>query len=320
MKSNRNVRGNALFCVLVAPVIGGLVITATYKAIQSSIQNQKLVNGLGELSVLRSQIQGIISSDTLCGQFFKDSLGDRAKFNPLLPADPTGNTLSQLGLSSMIIAKTQSQIGALYVDQVLLSEIDPGLQTIGNVGAIPVKRIVAKLQVSTRRGNVSAYGNGGSSNKVTEFPLWVETNNSGGTDQYKIVRCSTSSYVAGGLITVAQATRYGANGSLNDSGLDVAVRRPIYLAGTATRNSFIALNGVSSNPNSPSPSMQVPSTLDGIKCNEANGWFLSGCFIAAELRETSVYPYPNGCVTKQYDETTYEGTFLTITCIKSGGS
>ena len=208
-----NSRGNALVAVTAAAVLGGLITVGTFQAINASLKNQKLISGMGDASVLKSQIQGVLSSEILCSQFFKDNNGNRAKFDPQVTYPPSplndgsqlanmsafetllqtynnANTLTQLALSSLVIAKTGTYAGGIHVDHIKLVELDSSQRTTGVNGTTPVTRILAKLQVDTSRGKNS--GSPGITNRPMEFPLLIETNNTSGSQLNEIVSCSSS--------------------------------------------------------------------------------------------------------------------------------
>ncbi len=90
---------------------------------------------------------------------------------------------------------------------------------------------------------------------------------------------------------------------------------PIYVVNGPT-SAFVALNNVTANQNSKNTSNQ----LDGIACNVAEGWKLTGCWEiytppGGGSQDNDVFPYSNGCLTNDMD---VAGSIveLSIACIK----
>jgi hypothetical protein len=72
-------------------------------------------------------------------------------------------------------------------------------------------------------------------------------------------------------------------------------------------NCFTALTNVS-----PDPTSQYSGTkLDGMKCNDANGWRVTGCWLVFNGGDNDIYPYVNGCVSNDGNSAD-----LSIICIK----
>jgi len=126
--------------------------------------------------------------------------------------------------------------------------------------------------------------------------------------------CFKQASGAGGGVEVAQA--YRVDGPNSDTGSQ-AVARPITML-QGPSSAIVAVNNV--NPGVPG----VPMTnLDGLKCNDAEGWKLTGCYEAQGTDAQDIIPILNGCVTNDYD--TYypagmsgmgDGIVITISCIR----
>lgn len=195
-----NHQGNTLLGVLVAGVVGALIASTTYRIITSQIQAQKLVGSSSEQTVLRAQIQGILSENRTCRISLKDVLGQVAKFNPdvVLPTNPTpaqldayqkANTLGQIKIGSMVVAKIGETNGSLRVDSMGLQELDSSLRAPGTYNNTAITKIIAKLQVYTLSGGNQAVGN---VSKVMEFPIQISTDN----NSHDIVNCSANFLVS----------------------------------------------------------------------------------------------------------------------------
>lgn len=93
--------------------------------------------------------------------------------------------------------------------------------------------------------------------------------------------------------------------------------RPIHVITSADRaDAFVALDNVSADPRSEFSGTK----LDGIMCNGALGWRLSGCFSAVNTgtadQDNDIMPYPNGCITNDFDDTRYPKVELSVSCIR----
>ncbi len=85
--------------------------------------------------------------------------------------------------------------------------------------------------------------------------------------------------------------------------------RPISLI-SGPSSAFVALDNVRADSNS----IYTGSNYDGIKCNSDQGWKVVGCWEVLVGDDGDIYPYPNGCVTNDFDG--QSSVELSIICIK----
>jgi hypothetical protein len=113
----------------------------------------------------------------------------------------------------------------------------------------------------------------------------------------------------GGTISIEIAQAFRKDGS-QDTGNESVNRPIIILQGPST--AFIALNNVA-------PALgsnNTTNTHDGIACNASEGWFVTGCWNITSERDNDVFPYPNGCLTNDFDQ--YPPTVeLSISCARA---
>lgn len=105
-------------------------------------------------------------------------------------------------------------------------------------------------------------------------------------------------------LTFAQAVRK--DGPTGDTGSG-DTNRPIVMV-SGLREAVVAINNVVS------PTFTT-TDLDGLKCNDALGWKLAGCWAFNQGSDTDIFPYPNGCVTNDFDQDR-PNEQLSIACIK----
>lgn len=113
--------------------------------------------------------------------------------------------------------------------------------------------------------------------------------------------CKTSWPVSGGSVNnikIVQAFRKGNTVQLLNSN-DASITS---LSGIVTQVNNVNKFGESGS-----------SSLDGVKCNDANGWYVTGCWMNIK---TDIYPYSNGCITNDLEYSGSSNEILTIVCMK----
>lgn len=211
-KNLKNHFGQSLLSVIAAATIGGVVIMGLYSGLSSFLKSSRLVAGGPEIAVLKAQIQGLIGQDAICAKILKDASGSAAKFNPdvILPANPTqaqidsykkANTLAQIALGSLVLAKTGSGGSNYSVSSISLIELDKTLRTRGSFNGTSVTNVTSKLTLVLNKGGTPGTSHGVLS--TIDFPLFVAINNSnflvekcsggapGPADARQVLQCTT---------------------------------------------------------------------------------------------------------------------------------
>jgi len=324
-------RGFGLLETLVSVVIASVLVAGAMKMVAAISKSAKLAGAGAEINSLKLEIQTVLSNPAACALALQDSNGNKAKFNPanILPANPTRaqidlynleNTLNRVAVGSLNLVQLGQHSGNLSVTSLSLKELDPSLGGNFTSGTTPARRTLTSLEISLEvtKGNP----------RQVQIPLIVETDLSSTTSKYQILGCSASvaGTSGGSTVTVtsgpgnyyfAHAFRSGAKGSANDIPqgelpINTATNRKVTIM-QGPAEAFLVLNDVS--PAKGSIFNDKHHTdLDGIKCNEQKGWYLGGCFTYLSGSDSDIGPYPNGCITNDWDGG-YK-TELSITCIK----
>lgn len=118
-------RGFGLIEAIISVTILGVISAVGVKVAESIARNGKIAGASAEASLIKSQINTILSADSnTCLKALQDSAGSTAKFNPdiKLPPNPkaeevaafkAANTLVQLKLGSLLFAKPGEKAGNL---------------------------------------------------------------------------------------------------------------------------------------------------------------------------------------------------------------
>src|SRR3989344_1731258 len=166
-------------------------------------------------------------------------------------------------------------------------------------------------------GNVTAPINVGNSKQVKGGDICTKTPNGTGPE-----RCLSTQ----GTLKVVQVTRNDVGTLIYFLGLGYLGESPV----SAVNTVGAGLNAHSrpctnpkSNGGAPTYTDDISNTvcqdtdfadMDGLACNSANGWYITGCFLATDKVDAHrAWPYPNGCVTQGFDNGVGD---LTIMCAK----
>jgi len=153
-------RGFGLIEAVVGMVLVALVGVAAMKTVESLSRNAKVAGAGAELGVLRAQVLTLLSANSqTCIASLKDSAGQVAKFNPdvVLPPNPTPaqianyravNSLSQIELAGLVIAKPGEKSGGLFVRDLILRELEASLRQNTTVAGVSARRFISVLDIS----------------------------------------------------------------------------------------------------------------------------------------------------------------------------
>ena len=146
-------KGFGLVEVVVAGVLVSLLAVGTMKIIEGMGNAGKIAGSQGETTLLKIQIQGLLSDPKVCKLSLKNEALATAKFNPdaVLPANPTQsdinafnleNSLAKIKLGDWIVAENLS-VGYLNIKKIDLIELEKSLRTDLTINNTPAKRIVS---------------------------------------------------------------------------------------------------------------------------------------------------------------------------------
>lgn len=187
-------KGFGLIEVVVAGVLVSLLAVGTMKIIEGMANSGKIAGAQGETTLLKIQIQGLLSDPKVCKLALKNEALATAKFNPdaVLPANPTQsdinafnleNSLAKIKLGDWIVAENLS-VGYLNIKKIDLIELEKSLRTDLTINNTPAKRIVSALRVEAQVGQSGL-------TKTFSLPLYVITNNSNTSSKYQVMECNT---------------------------------------------------------------------------------------------------------------------------------
>ncbi len=187
-------KGFGLVEVVVAGVLVSLLAVGTMKIIEGMGNAGKIAGSQGETTLLKIQIQGLLSDPKVCKLALKNEALATAKFNPdaVLPANPTQsdinafnleNSLAKIKLGDWIVAENLS-VGYLNIKKIDLIELEKSLRTDLTINNTPAKRIVSALRVEAQVGQSGL-------TKTFSLPLYVITNNSNTSSKYQVMECNT---------------------------------------------------------------------------------------------------------------------------------
>ena len=184
---SKSSQGIGLLEILIAMVILGILGVGAAQTVQGIISSTKIAGGSGEVLSLKLQVLNVLSNSQACAIALQDLTGNIAKFNPISPTDPTGNTIAQIKVGAMVLAKAGQTIGAIQFTSMNLQELDATLRQAITVNSVAATRTMARLNISTkiRVGNGSA-----AVQKLISMPITIETDTSGGANNLKIVGCA----------------------------------------------------------------------------------------------------------------------------------
>jgi len=153
-------RGFGLIEAIVGMVLVALMGVAAMKTVESLSHNSKVAGAGAELGVLRAQVLTLLSANSqTCIASLKNSAGQVAKFNPdvVLPPHPTPaqianyravNSLSQIELGGLVIAKPGEKSGGLFVRDLILRELTASLRQNTTVAGVSARRFISVLDIS----------------------------------------------------------------------------------------------------------------------------------------------------------------------------
>lgn len=171
---------------MAAATIGAIVLYAIYSGISNTFKFQKQVNSVGEVQVIKNQLQGLLNDPSVCQSVMRDASGKIAKFDPSLSGTMAnqGNNLANIDYNGYVIAGVKSFHNSLNVQGVALSEADPSKRQDVIFNSIPAKNYRALLTVTVQRPP--------SYTDSLKFPLSVTTNNNPSSPDYRrILECSS---------------------------------------------------------------------------------------------------------------------------------
>ncbi len=202
--------GFGLLEIVIASVLLSVLGIGAMRMIEGLTKAGKL-NGAGaEIASIKMQIQTLLSSSETCPVGFQDLSGNRAKFDPSNLTTPLANTLAQLKIGSLTLAKKGEKNGIFFVSSIQLTELDPTLRSNTVVSSIAARTFVASLDLSLVLGH-SADASGFT--RQIRLPILITTNNTTGSEKNQILACSVNGATLVGGKTAdmwsASRTSYG---------------------------------------------------------------------------------------------------------------
>lgn len=153
--------GFGLLEAMVGMVLVGLVGIGAMKMVEGLSRSSKIAGAGAETSVLRSQILTLLSVNSqTCLASLRDSADKAPKFNPdaVLPENPTdedrikfreaNNSLSQIKLGSLVVAKLGEKSGGVWVRELSLEELDKHLRLKTTVDGKEADKFISVLNIS----------------------------------------------------------------------------------------------------------------------------------------------------------------------------
>ena len=218
----QNTKGSAILSAVVGATISSLIGLMTYRMIHAQLHNQQLIGANSERTMLRAQIQGMLSEPTACSKVLQDLKGNEVKYNPdalILPGSK--GSLAQIGMQGFTLSRDGMMRGGLRIRSHKLIEMKDLPRTLGFVNKIPSLRVHAILTIETDK---YTYGSQIISPMTLEFPLRLELDASSGLNRFKILECSTrfardTATTEGPKIvtSVLSTSNVGAGGNCNSS-------------------------------------------------------------------------------------------------------
>ena len=265
-----------------------LATISTLGFLRVGFQGSKDLRSSVELSRLLSHIQLIMENADLCAGALQDGNGQVVTF------DPTANitdAVSEIRLGSSSIKTGTTYDGALRVTDISLKELDPTKRSTQTINLVTYNRYVAELTlgVMTMSGLPIR----------RHFTLIVLTNPGTATNPHMVAGCSNNSISGRSQGTLVFAYGFRTNRS----------GRPLTIMSGPT-DAIVTVDNVD-----PPPEAQFPdNNLDGLKCDEAAGWQVVGCWNAVRGGDNDLTMIPNGCVTNEFDQ--HRDIDLSIACVR----
>ncbi len=213
--------GFGLLEIVIASVLLGVLGIGAMRMIEGLTKAAELNGARAEIASIKMQIQTLLSSSQTCPVAFQDLSGNRAKFAPsiVLPKNPTtsqidayslANTLAQLKIGSLTLAKKGEKNGNFFVSSIQLTELDPTLRSNTVVSSIAARTLVASLDLSLVLGH-SADASGFT--RQIRLPILITTNNTTGSEKNNILACS---------LNIGSSDQVGAKGFQNFRVIDTS--------------------------------------------------------------------------------------------------